>query len=114
MPNLANQKQSISPGILLIAILAILGIGAPLMRSSVPPEAPPPAAPVKYETATGFEHSALDLLEEFFDADPDQLDATRPWSRNDGAWPPTDSSWGDDPRSRDHVGFLVATLPDPS
>jgi len=34
MPNVVNQKQSMSPSIWLIAILAILGLGAPLIRSS--------------------------------------------------------------------------------
>jgi hypothetical protein len=114
MPNLASQKQSISPGILLIAILAILGIGAPLIRSSAPPNTPAPIAPARNEAATNYEHSALDLLEEFFDADPDQFDTTKPWSRNDRSWPPADRSWGDDPRGHDHIGFLIATLPDPS
>ena len=69
-----------SPGILLIAILAILGMGAPLIRSSAPLDTLPPIAPAKNETATHYEHSALDLLEEFFNADPDQLDTTKPWS----------------------------------
>lgn len=114
MANLVNQKQSISPGMLLIAILAILGLGAPLMRSSAAPNTPPPTPSAKNETATNYEHSALDLLEEFFDADPDQFDTTKPWSHNDRAWPSADRSWGDDPRGRDHIGFLIATLPDPS
>ncbi|MEA2648139.1 MAG: hypothetical protein QOG61_574 [Candidatus Binataceae bacterium] len=113
VPNLVNQKQSISPGIWLIAILAILGLGAPLIRSSAPPNVAPPQPSAKNETATNYEHSALDLVEEFFDADPDQFDTTRPWS-HDRAWPPADRSWGDDPRGRDHLGFLIATLPDPS
>src|SRR6202043_2348433 len=114
MPNLANQKQSISPGIWLIAILAIIGLGAPLIRSSAPPDTPPPIPSAKNETATNYEHSALDLLEEFFDADPDQFDTTKPWSHNDCPWPPADRSLGGDPRGRDHLGFLIATLPDPS
>jgi hypothetical protein len=115
MPNLVNQKQSLSPGIWLIAILAIFGLGAPLIRSSAPPpNMPLPVPSAKNETATNYEHSALDLLEEFFDADPDQFDTTKPWSHNDSAWPSVDRSWGDDPRGRDHLGFLIATLPDPS
>jgi hypothetical protein len=99
---------------LLVALLAILGIGAPLIRSSTP-SSPPPSIPIaRNETATDYEHSALDLLEEFFNTDPDQLDNTRPWSRNDRVWPAPDGSWGDDPRGRDHIDFLIATLPDPS
>jgi hypothetical protein len=114
VPNLVNQKQSISPGIWLIAILAILGLGAPLIRSSAPPNLPPPQPSAKNETATNYEHSALDLVEEFFDADPDQFDTTKPWSRDHRAWPSADRSWGNDPRGRDHIDFLVTTLPDPS
>jgi hypothetical protein len=38
MPKLVNQKQSVSPGMWLIAILAMLGLGAPLIRSSAPAE----------------------------------------------------------------------------
>src|ERR1700688_1411229 len=102
MPNLVNQKQSISPGMWLIAVLAILALCAPLIRSSPPPNTPPPISSPKNETATNYEHSALDLLEEFFDADPDQFDTTKPWSRNDRSWPPADRSWGDDPRGHDH------------
>jgi hypothetical protein len=42
----------------------------------------------------GHNTSALDLLEEFFDADPDQFDTTKPWSHDDRAWPSADLSWG--------------------
>jgi hypothetical protein len=114
MPKLVNQKQSISPGMWLIAILAMLGLGAPLIRSSAPPSTPPLIPSAKNETTTNYEPSALDLLEEFFDADPDQFDTTKPWSHDDRAWPSADLSWGDDPRGSDRVGLLIATLPDPS
>ena len=113
MPNAGSQK-SISPGVLLIAILAILGVGAPLMRSAAPANVPVPIASAKNETANGYEHSALDLVEEFFDADSDQVDRAKPWSRNDRAWPPVGGAGGDDAHGRDRVGFLIATLPDPS
>ena len=94
MPKLVNQKQSVSPGMWLIAILAMLGLGAPLIRSSAPPSTPPLIPSAKNETTTNYEPSALDLLEEFFDADPDQFDTTKPWSHDDRAWPSADLSWG--------------------
>jgi hypothetical protein len=85
MATQASQKSGVSTATLLIVVLATLGIGAPLMRSAPLPATPPPTHTINQSTV---EHSALDLLEEFFDTDPDQFDAALPWSANSKPWPP--------------------------
>ncbi|HVC45345.1 MAG TPA: hypothetical protein VND20_11060 [Candidatus Binataceae bacterium] len=108
-----SQKSGVSLTTLLLVIFATLGIGAPLMRSA-PTATPSPSAGQPPPVPANVEHSALDLIEEFYDNDNDQLDPALPWSTASASWPSSADSWGDDPRSHDRVDFVIATLPDPA
>jgi hypothetical protein len=106
-------------------MLAALGIGPQLGRSrSDNPAAQSAAAreraPEKEKEI--YEHSAANLLEEFFDTDPDQIPEGKPWSAGDhpSVCPQADCRadrkiWPqDDPRRKYKVDFLIATLPEPA
>jgi len=94
----------------IIALLATLGIGPALLtpRSQPVPNATStkahrafPPAPASEEVP---EHSAAELLENFLDTNPRQINRDKPWSRDDRI-----AAAGDDY----NVRFLIATLPEP-
>jgi hypothetical protein len=110
----SDKSGGLSPGTIVLFILAFFGIGAPLMLSSKP--APSTSLPsAKGTEVSGEEISAADLLEDFFDADPEQfVDRDQPWQQDDPIYPETAGAWSrDDPRRNDRISFLIATLPNP-
>ena len=115
MPEGSGKNGGLSPATIFFFILAFFGVGAPLMLSTTRPTPSPTISSAKNATTTGYENSAEDLLEEFFDADPDQfIDADRPWQHNAPIYPGPNDSWSrGDPRRNDRISFLIATLPNP-
>jgi hypothetical protein len=60
------------------------------------------------------EHTGVDMIMDFLDADSDQTELKLPWSSKE-PWPKDDSSWPKaDSRGSYKTGYIIATLPDPS
>ena len=60
------------------------------------------------------EHTGIDMIMDFLDADAEQTVLKFPWSSKE-PWPTEDSSWPKaDPRGSYKTGYIIATLPDPS
>ena len=101
-----------SPGTI-VFILALFGVGTPLMLSATRQT---PSTVVSSEKATtpSDENSAEGLLKQFFDADETQfIDKSQKWQHNPRIYPGPNDSWrSDDPRRDDRISFLIATLPD--
>ena len=76
-----------------------------MMVSSAPPAGKEISSTAPAHTSQRYEHSAVDLLEDFFDEDPDQV-AKRPWTR-DQVKPAML------PASDYKILYLIATLPGP-
>ena len=114
MPEGSGKSGGMSPGTIFFLILAFFGIGAPLMMSSKPSSSVSLPNP-KEGKVSGDEISARDLLDDFFDADPDQLiDRDKPWQQSEPVYPGPRDGWNpDDPRRHDRISFLIATVPNP-
>jgi hypothetical protein len=107
----SKSGNSISPSTILF-ILAIFGVGAPLVVSATHSTTPPIIASVKPDGDAIDETSAVSLIEQFFATDQNsfvvdpshlKLDATL-------SAPPEDQGWGlEDPRRYDQISF-VGTL----
>lgn len=119
----------------IITLLAALGIGGTLRRSTAPANPPtlagatissapakPAAANVHYEKNGGYEHSAAFLLEKFFSKIDDGVEDKKPWATyQDPVFDPAHPAGTDfssdsphDPRADYSVRFLIATLPLPT
>jgi hypothetical protein len=114
VPDGSGKSGGLSPSLILF-VLALFGVGAPLMVSATHSTPPAAIASDKPPTSVGHENSAADLIEEFYDANPDQLvDTDRPWQRDELIYPRPDDAWGSsDPRRNDRISFLIATVPNP-
>jgi len=116
MPEASSKSGGMSPATIFFFILAFFGIGAPMIFSTLHSNPSPAISAGKDTVAADDEDSAEGLLEEFFDANPNQfIDTNRPWQQNPPIYPKPESSWSKgDPRSHDRISFLIATLPDPT
>lgn len=117
-----TDRGGLSLPTVVIAILAALGITSSARRAGPPPTSPPAAtAHHARKPASGkaesYAHSAVELIEDFLDADSaNQLETDKPWS------PTGTKLWtGDkdryplsDERSRYQLEFLIAILPRPT
>jgi hypothetical protein len=115
MPEGSSKGRGFSPATIFLLILATFGVGAPLVLSG-PRAASSTATPAaKRAAATSDKSSAEALLDQFFDADPNQLiDQSQPWQRNALIYPAPNHGWNPgDPRTGDRISFLIATLPNP-
>lgn len=107
----SSDKQGISSRALLIALLAAFGIGGPLFKSSQPKDHDATTtSPTAKAIVIHDRHSAEGLLEEFLDITPDQTNG----ANNARRGPALNQPWHNDPRGRDRIQFLIATLPDPA
>jgi hypothetical protein len=115
MADSSGKNGGMSPASIFFLILAFLGVGAPLMLSTARPTSSTTILNSNVASTSGYANSAEKLLEEFFNADPDQfIDATHPWHGNAPIYPGPNESWrDDDPRRNDKISYLVATLPNP-
>jgi hypothetical protein len=132
MPEGSGKSDGLSPGTIVLFILAFFGIGAPVMLSASPPSAllsaanseergsPTAGATPGHSTpsensASSATNSAVNPLDEFFDADQSQfIDNNRPWQRHPPIYPGANDPWqATDPRKNDRISFLIATLPNP-
>jgi hypothetical protein len=66
-------------------------------------------------TADEPEHSAVDLIMDFFDVYPRKIPNKGPWSKDNQTIRPPNIAWPNtDARSSYTIDFLIATLPDPT
>jgi hypothetical protein len=116
-----SNRASISGPVWTIALLAALGIGPAIFapHSQTTPRnltdtAAPPIDSDSENTRSDEapEHSAAELLEDFFDTNPRQINIEEPWSKDEK--PSTDSrKMLAGARANYVVEFLIATLPEP-
>jgi hypothetical protein len=109
----SGEKSNLALPAVLFTILAALGLGAPLLKSSAPPTpASNPSALSGSRREASYPHSAADLLLDFFDSNTEQFEPAKPWFH--GACVGSDTlKCGDDSAAGYQVQFIIATIPDP-
>jgi hypothetical protein len=114
MPEGSSKTGGLSPGTILF-ILALFGVGTPLMLSTTRPTPSSILSSGKDASATSDENSAEGLLNQFFASGETQfIDKSHAWQHNPRIYPGPNNSWNlRDPRRYDRISFLIATLPDP-
>ena len=112
------DRQNAGLGAILVAFLGAVFL-ASASRTGLPP-ATDTAAASRNSLARAVakhafpEHTGVDMIMDFLDADAEQTVLKFPWSSK-GPWPTEDSSWlKGDPRGSYKTGYIIATLPDPS
>src|SRR5689334_9179949 len=92
-----------------MTILAAVGVGAPLWKSSAPPtQTGHSAALTESRRQAAYAHSAADLILDFFDCNSKQYEPNKPWSAESDP-----RGCLDDTATNYQVRFLIATVPDP-
>lgn len=114
MPEGSRKNGGLSPGTIFL-ILALFGVGTPLMVSATHPTPSPMMSSAKADSAISDKNSAVSLLEQFFYADPSQFIDPNRAGRNDSLiYPGQKERWRpEDPRRDDRISFIIATLPNP-
>ncbi len=112
------DRQNAGLGAILVAFLGAVFL-ASASRTGLPP-ATDTAAASRNSLARAVakhafpEHTGVDMIMDFLDADAEQTVLKFPWSSKE-PWPTGDSSWPKgDPRGSYKTGYIIATLPDPS
>ncbi len=112
------DRQNAGLGAILVAFLGAVFL-ASASRTGLPP-ATDTAAASRNSLARAVakhafpEHTGVDMIIDFLDADAEQTVLKFPWSSKE-PWPTGDSSWPKgDPRGSYKTGYIIATLPDPS
>jgi hypothetical protein len=102
---------------LILTLLAALGIGtSALNRSNAPPASSGQSIsnPLHRQGAGLYAHSAAQLLENFFDTNPEQVKGDKPWLRNNAPSVTENNSFPEsDGRKQFAISFLIATVPAP-
>jgi hypothetical protein len=106
---MAEQNRGVGLAALVITAFAALGLAGPAMKS--PPVVTSPPSTTRSASSNRathktqhYEHSAVDLLEDFFDEDPEQV-ADRRWARR--------RAETGQPAQNYKILYLIATLPRP-
>ena len=111
MPEGSSKNSGLSPGTIFF-ILALFGVGTPLMLSTTRPT-PPAVVSSENASVTSDENSAVRLLEQFFNA-PGVLSEITADTDKAPIYPGLNEKWRpNDPRCYDRISFLIATLPNP-
>ncbi len=112
------DRQNAGLGAILVAFLGAVFLAS--ASRTGPPSATDTAAASRGPLARAVvrhafpEHTGIDMIMDFLDADAEQTVLKFPWSSK-GPWPTEDSSWlKGDPRGSYKTGYIIATLPDPS
>jgi hypothetical protein len=112
------DRQNAGLGAILVAFLGAVFLAS--ASRTGPPPATDTAAASRNSLARAVakhafpEHTGIDMIMDFLDADTEQTVLKFPWSSKE-PWPTEDSSWPKaDPRGSYKTGYIIATLPDPS
>jgi hypothetical protein len=111
-----TERSGFGPNALILALLAVLGVGTPALRSSnasASHESVTQGQNSFEQTSNPYSHSAVKLLENFFDTNPEQVESDKPWQAANAPPVTANSLLVADTRRRFAISFLIATVPAP-
>jgi len=110
----STERSSLAAPAVLITILAALGVGAPLLRSAPPTVTTNRSAESQKSSHNKlYDHSAINLILEFFDASDNQFQPTKPWSTGAHLCRAGGECDVEGFANGSEVEFLIASVPDP-